>query len=86
MYVALPFPQAFYFPFPRGFVSAAAGARHACLGKAFSVSLCLLYLETQDKLMGALTEEQQKGCVGKAQWEKTLGVPRGYLLQAGLAR
>lgn len=51
-YAALPFPQAPYFPFPAGFVSAAAGARRACLGKAFSVSLGLLYLETQDKHKG----------------------------------
>jgi len=51
--MALPFPQAPYFPFPQGSVSAAAGTRHACLCKAFSVLLCLLYLETEDKPTGA---------------------------------
>lgn len=85
VYAALPFPQAPYFPFPGGFVSA-AGARRACPGKAFSVSLGLLYLATQDKHTGARWRGAAESLRGEGAGSgRAGGCCRGYLSQAGLA-
>lgn len=82
-YVAVPGAQARYVPSPAGFVS--AGARRACLAKASSVSLGMLYLERPDKHSvpgGQGAAERHRGSM---QHRETLRRSGGYLLQAGLA-
>lgn len=48
-------------------MSAAAGARRACLARAFCVLLCVLYLEGQDKHKCVWWPRGGRKAVGKAQ-------------------
>lgn len=50
-------------------MSAAADARRARLGKAFSAWLCVLYLESQDKHKCVWWPRSGRKAVGKAQRE-----------------